>query len=285
MSLICGGIGSLGTAIAGGIIDPARGNTIRRLIATVGTEPSKHRVESALADNSSRLEVLLQDENVRAIQEADVVLLAVKPVKREGFFNAPGIREALRGKLLISILAGISTKELIRLLLGDQQVSSDQLPLQIVRAMPNMAAKIREAVTLFTADLNTLSKDNLEIASWIFNQVGSAQYIAESSFDIAAVLVGCGGSLLLLAIDGLLDAAVAEGLKRSEAQNMVVTSAIGMMKLVPAGDHPSVLREKIASPGGCSIRALLELEKAGVRSAYTGAIMAASEKSRSMSRS
>lgn len=211
--------------------------------------------------------------------------MAIKPVKRAGFFNAPGIREALRGKLLISIMAGISTKELTRLLLGDQQAQCDQAPLQIVRAMPNMAAKIREAVTLFTADLGTLSKDNLDITSWIFNQVGSAQYVEESCFDIAAVLVGCGGSLLLLAVDGLLDAAVAEGLKRSEAQNMVVNSAIGMMKLVPAGDHPSVLREKIASPGGCSIRALLELEKAGVRSAYTGAIMAAAEKSRNMSRS
>jgi pyrroline-5-carboxylate reductase len=96
-------------------------------------------------------------------------------------------------------------------------------------------------------------------------------------------LVGCAGSLLLLAIDGLLDAAVAEGVKRPEVQNLVVNSAIGMMKLVPAGDHPSVLREKIASPGGCSIRALLELEKLGVRSAFTSAILAAAEKSKQMS--
>jgi pyrroline-5-carboxylate reductase len=149
--------------------------------------------------------------------------------------------------------------------------------------MPNMAAKIREATTLYTIGMGKPSEDNLKIVSWVFDQVGQSQLVAESSFDISAVLVGCAGSLLLLAVDGLLDAAVAEGVKRPEAQKMVMNSALGMMKLVPAGDHPSVLREKIASPGGCSIRALLELEKRGVRSAFTDAIMAAAERSKAMS--
>ena len=81
-------------------------------------------------------------------------------------------------------------------------------------------------------------------------------------------------------------AAVAEGIKRPEAQSMVVNSAIGMMQLVPeAGAHPSVLREQIASPGGCSIRALLELERQGVRSSFTSAILAAAERSKQMSSS
>ena len=210
------------------------------------------------------------------------MLLTIKPVKREDFFSPKGVREALRGKLLISIMAGISTTELTRLWVGGEEVQEE--PLQVVRGMPNMAAKIHESVTLYTAP-DGVSKANLDVAAWVFSRVGKAQRVAESSFDIAAVLVGCGGSLLLLAVDGLLDAAVAEGLKRSEAQDMVVDSAIGMMRLVPSGEHPSVLREKIASPGGCSIRALLELERLGVRSAYTSAILAAAERSRNMSKS
>lgn len=213
-----------------------------------------------------------------------MVLFTIKPFKREEVFTTPGVREALRGKLLISIMAGISTQELTRLAIGKHDFSDHQETLQIIRAMPNMAAKIRESSTLYTTRSN-LSSDNLKIASWIFSQVGQAQLVAESSFDISAVIVGCAGSLLLLAVDGLLDAAVAEGVKRPEAQNMVINSALGLMKLVYAGEHPSVLREKIASPGGCSIRALLELEKRGVRSAFADAIMAASERSRSMSKS
>ncbi|KAE8156687.1 pyrroline-5-carboxylate reductase dimerization-domain-containing protein [Aspergillus tamarii] len=275
------GCGTLGTAITAGILDPKERTDlgVKHITATVGTEPSKRRVENTLSQHSSRLTVLTQEENVRAVQAADVVLLAMKPVKRADVFAAPGFKEALQGKLVLSIMAGITTKALSSLALGEDSASNSGSALQCVRAMPNMAAKIREAVTLYTAGPGT-TKENLGIASWVFSQVGEAHIIPESSFDICAVLVGCAGSLLLLAIDGLLDAAVAEGVKRPDMQNLVVNSAIGMMKLVPAGDHPSVLREKIASPGGCSIRALLELEKLGVRSAFTTAIMAAAEKSK-----
>ncbi|KAF4873558.1 Pyrroline-5-carboxylate reductase [Colletotrichum siamense] len=282
------GCGTLGTAIAKGILDPLDKQSIavNWVIATVGTEASKRRVEEELSDSSStRLKVLLQNDNEAAMRDADVVIIATKPVKRSEVFAAQGVKEALRGKLVISIMAGITTKELARLAVGNGESSDDQTSFQAVRVMPNMAAKIREALSLCTADFDTLTDGNKEIATWIFNQVGQSRFIPESSFDISAVLVGCAGSLLLLAVDGLLDAAVAEGVKRPEAQDMAFTSAIGMMKLVPAGNHPSVLREKIASPGGCSIRALLELERLGVRSAYTSAIMAATARSKEMSNS
>ncbi|OQE17765.1 hypothetical protein PENFLA_c023G10414 [Penicillium flavigenum] len=278
------GCGTLGTAIAAGILEPRDKENfeVKRLICTVGTEPSQRRVEAAFSKHKSRVTVFTQEENIRAVQEANVVLLAFKPFKRADVFAVPGFKEALRDKFVLSIMAGITTNELSRLVFGEDHAAGSGASLQSVRAMPNMAARIREAVTLYTPSSAT-SKENIEIASWVLGQVGEAHQIPEKSFDICAVLVGCAGSLLLLAIDGLLDAAVAEGVKRPEVQNLVVNSAIGMMKLVPAGDHPSVLREKIASPGGCSIRALLELEKLGVRSAFTSAILAAAEKSKQMS--
>lgn len=267
------------------MLDPKSndGFGVKHLTATVGTEPSKTRVEEALSASSQRLTVLTKQENVRAVQDAEVVLLAMKPIKRAEVFAEPGFKEALRGKFIVSIMAGITTKEVERLVLGNER-SENEPSIQAVRAMPNMAARIREAVTLYTASVGT-SKENLEIASWIFSQIGEAYEMPEGSFDICAVLVGCAGSLLLLAVDGLLDAAVAEGVRRPEVQNLVVNSAIGMMKLVPSGEHPGVLREKIASPGGCSIRALLELERLGARSAFTTAILAAAAKSKNMSSS
>jgi pyrroline-5-carboxylate reductase len=279
--------GTLGTAIARGILDPLEKDSVqvKRLIATVGTEHSISRVETEFSEHSSRVQVLLATENVRAVHEADVVLLSAKPVKRQEIFDIPGFRDALRGKLLLSIMAGISTKELQRLASGGDEDLERQQPLQAVRTMPNIAAKIREAMSLSTANLDILTTENKKIASWVYQQVGQQKFVPESTFDISAVLVGCAGSLLLLAVDGLLDAAVAEGVKRPEATEMVMNSAIGMMKLIPAGNHPSVLREIIASPGGCSIRALLELEKLGVRSAFTAAIMKAAERSKGMSNS
>ncbi|KAI3018384.1 hypothetical protein CBS147347_9648 [Aspergillus niger] len=279
------GCGTLGTAIADAVLSPNEKTSVsvKRLIATVGTAPSKSRVEEALSQHASKVTVFTCEENSRAVEEADIVILAVKPFKRTDVFSTPGFKEAIAGKLVLSIMAGITLAELSRLTYGEA-ASQRTHSFQVVRAMPNMAARIRQAVTLYTS-CTTVTPDNLEIAAWTFDQIGEVHRIPESSFDICAVLVGCAGSLLLLAIDGLLDAAVAEGVRRPEVQNLVVNSAIGMMKLVPAGDHPGVLREKIASPGGCSIRALLELEKLGVRSAFTSAILAAAEKSKRMSSS
>lgn len=86
---------------------------------------------------------------------------------------------------------------------------------------------------------------------WIFDQVGRTQFVLESRFDIAAVSVGCVGSLIMLAIDRrILDGCVAEGIKRSEAQELVSQAVLGNVKILSAGSHPTLLRELIASPMG-----------------------------------
>lgn len=267
-------------------MDPVdKGNiSVGRLIATVATEQSQRRVKQELLQHSSKVTVLLHQENRRAIEEADVVVVAAKPNKRRDILGAPGVRAALGGKLLISIMAGVSIAELRRVISGNEAQETCEMQLQLVRAMPNMAAKIRQGVTRITADWDTLKEENVQLSSWVFSQIGELSLGAESTFDMSAVLVGCAGSLLLLVIDGLLDAAVMEGIKRSEAQDMVVRSAVGMLNLIPAGHHPSLLREKIASPGGCSIRALVELERQGVRSSFTDAILAAAARSKDVSK-
>jgi pyrroline-5-carboxylate reductase len=114
--ILSGCIGTLGTALATGILAPKDTSdspkfTIKHLIATVGTPSSKQRVETALSEHSARLTVLTQEENVRAAQNADVVLLTVKPIKQEDVFSIPGFKEAIRGKIVISIIAGITTAE------------------------------------------------------------------------------------------------------------------------------------------------------------------------------
>ncbi|KAH6696577.1 pyrroline-5-carboxylate reductase dimerization-domain-containing protein, partial [Leptodontidium sp. MPI-SDFR-AT-0119] len=262
------GCGSIGTAIASGILDASSvdGNIpesevpirISRVIATVETNASRQRVLSSLSQHSQKVDVRLKSENMAALQEADVILFSIKPIKRGEILTEPAAREALRGKLLISVMGGINTSVLHTAINGDGAPSDSDC--QIVRVMPNLAAQIRQAVSLGTSIPGQLTPENSKITEWILSQVGDFQFIPETHFDIASVLVGCSGSLIMLAIDGLLDAAVAEGLKRSEAQPLLVKSIIGLLGLLTTGGgHPSVTREKISSPGGNSIQALLEL--------------------------
>jgi pyrroline-5-carboxylate reductase len=48
--------------------------------------------------------------------------------------------------------------------------------------------------------------------------------------------------------------------------------------------HPVELREQVTSPGGTTIQAIRELERAGVRAAFLNAIQAAVERSRELAR-
>jgi pyrroline-5-carboxylate reductase len=48
------------------------------------------------------------------------------------------------------------------------------------------------------------------------------------------------------------------------------------------GIHPVELREQVTSPGGTTIRAIRELERAGVRAAFLNAIGAAMERSQEL---
>ncbi|WYZ35444.1 hypothetical protein EsH8_X_000091 [Colletotrichum jinshuiense] len=286
------GCGSMGTAIAGGILDAlADTNNVKspimisRLIATVGTDAAKKRVVETLSRHAEKLDIRLRSDNLEVFRQADIIVLSVKPVKWRGIIEEPGMREALGGKLLISIIAGVKTEVLHQAINGSDKATRPQM-CQIVRTMPNMGAQIRRSMTLGTTIPGTVSEQNMETTRWILEQVGKFQLTDEVHFDMSGVLVGCAGSLIMLAVDGLLDAAVSEGLKRSEAQPLVVESAIGMLSLLTRenGGHPSLMRELIASPGGSSIRALLELEKQGVRSAYTEAIIQAAERSKEMSK-
>ena len=253
-------------------------------MATVESEPSKQRVEDVLQHHSQIFSARLGSQNLETVREADVVILAVKPFKRHDVLNNKEIREALRGKLLISIMAGIPTTLLSEVINEDNTMSSTN-PCQVIRAMPNMAARIKQAMTLLTSTPGTVTPENLAIAGWVFSQVGSHKYIPEANFDVAGPIVGCAGSLVALAIDGLLDGAVAEGLKRKDAEMLAVRSAVGMLNLIAeGGTHPSLLREQIASPGGASVRALLKLESYGVRYAYSDALMAAADRMRNMSK-
>lgn len=140
--------GSIGTSTASGILGSlTEGGTGAHVIATVESEQSKQRVESALQRHAQRLSVRRASQNLNAVREADVVILAVKPFKRHDFLGVKEIRQALRGKLLISIMAGIPTA----LLSGVVNEGEASNPCQIIRAMPNMAARIKQAMTLLTS--------------------------------------------------------------------------------------------------------------------------------------
>lgn len=245
--------------------------TPTKFIACVRSERSAARIRSAVEPYPKYPVKILQNDNLTGVKDADVIILGCKPYMLNDVLNVPGMREALRGKLLISVLAGVSTKQIEdTLYLEGSAVASDRC--NIVRAMPNTAAMVREAMTTISIPTPPLPKDWDDLVSWIFTRIGKVVHLLPSQMDVCTALAGSGPAFAALMIEGLADGAVAMGLPRAEAQLMACQVLKGTVSMIESGEHPSIVKEKISSPGGCTIGGLLVLEDAGVRGTVARAV-------------
>jgi pyrroline-5-carboxylate reductase len=210
------------------------------------------------------------------MREADIVLLAFKPYMVDLVLRAKGVREALAGKLVISVLVGSPPKKLEAAIFHAGERREDEAPFYIKRAMLNIAAEFRESMTVI--EKTSMPQEYEDVTDWIFLQLGKIAPVAPDLFDIGGVIAGAAGALLSVAFDGMLDGAVSQGLKRADAKKMLTQSLFSMAKLLEI-EHPAVLREKFSSPKGTTIAGLLSLEEDRVRYAFSKAVIASSKRS------
>lgn len=237
-----------------------------RFIACVKRPESAKRVEEALSTYGQDLETVV-DDNLRGLQEADVVLLGCKPWMFRDILSAEGVKEALKGKLLISILAGVPSEQIEETIYGSPSsgASADESRCTVVRAMPSTAAAVRESMTVIATSTPALPKAQADLITWIFEKVGKVVRLAPTQMDVVTSLCGSGPAFMALIMEAMADGAVAMGLPRAEAQTMAAQTMKGASQLVLNGQHPAILREKTSTPGGCTIGGLLVLEEGAVR--------------------
>ncbi|KAK3177019.1 Pyrroline-5-carboxylate reductase [Lepraria neglecta] len=290
MTLTVLGCGTLGIAILSGILSslsslktPARSTSgtttpsedlpprTPSLFITCITRPqSAKRIKAELSHLTDALSIL-QNENVRGVREADVVLLACKPYNLLAVLQEEGMKEALQGKLLISILAGVPVSQIEDTIYGVG--SNDSLPpdpavdgrCRIVRVMPNTASLICESMTVIATSNPPLPQPLGALVTWIFNRIGRVVHLPPAQMDASTALCGSGPAFFALVLEAMADGAVAMGLPRAEAQLMAAQTMKGTAGLVLNGEHPALVREKVSTPGGCTIGGLLVLEEGRVR--------------------
>ena len=92
-------------------------------------------------------------------------------------------------------------------------------------------------------------------------------------------LSGSGPAFGYVMIEAMSDAGVHLGLSRATATKLAAQTLKGAAEMVlQTGEHPAVLKDRVASPGGTTIAGLVALEEAGGRSALIDAITAAAER-------
>lgn len=114
-----------------------------RFIACVKRHDSAVRVEKALSRYGSCVQVY-ENDNVTGVSQGDVILLCCKPQMCRELLSQ--VRDHLRGKLLVSILAGVTIAQISSCLVPDGIPTSEvhNHGVRIMRVMPNTASKVRE---------------------------------------------------------------------------------------------------------------------------------------------
>lgn len=248
--------------------------TPTRFVACVRRPQSAKRIKIAVAEfpHVAQDVEILQSNNIQGVQQSDVVILGCKPYMVAEILREEGMKEALAGKLLISICAGVPVDQISDALYSKpyaEAMKSESSPCTICRVMPNTAALVRESMTVIATSNPPLPDHYQKLTDWIFTRVGRTVHLPPSMMDVSTALCGSGPAFLAMYLESLADGAVAMGLPRAEAQTMAAQTMRGTAGLVLNGEHPALVREKVCTPGGCTIGGLIELEEGGVRGAVS----------------
>jgi pyrroline-5-carboxylate reductase len=205
------------------------------------------------------------EDNASAVEHADVVVLAIKPqmLVRVGREIAGAMGE---GKLVISIIAGATTRALTNVL-GHRQV---------VRSMPNTPAQLGRGMTVWyaTPEVTDTQRDQTRV---LLGSLGvQLEVDDEKLVAMATAVSGTGPTYVFLVMEALIDAAVHLGFPRHMAHDLVIETLEGSTLFAKSsGMHPAQLRNMVTSPGGTSAAALHELESGRLRTVLSEAVWAA----------
>ncbi|MES9867731.1 MAG: pyrroline-5-carboxylate reductase [Candidatus Thiodiazotropha sp. LLP2] len=260
------GGGNMATSLIGGLIaDDYDCNAI-----TV-SDPDTDK----LSQLAARYGVTTEPDNEQAVQQAQIVVLAVKPQILESVALNLAKSLQLSKPLIISIAAGITATDLENWLGGNQAV---------VRSMPNTPAMIQSGATGLYAspEVNESQRNQAES---ILRAVGLTRWVEdESLIDAVTAVSGSGPAYFFLVMEAIEESAKSMGLDEESARLLTLQTALGAARMaIESSDSPAMLRQKVTSPGGTTEQALGILEKGGLRELFKDALQGAKERSHELS--
>lgn len=218
--------------------------------------------------------VCFADSVKSCLKDAELVFVCVKPAHIDGLLQeirAVGLKPET---LLISIAAGVRV-ERFTAILGD---------IPMVRTMPNLPAMVGEGLT-------GIYYHNMAGAEWqkkkedvesLFALLGAIRvFPAETYIDKMIAVTSSSPAYVCLFIEALADGAVQLGFSRDDAYLMAEQAVLGSAKyLRDTGTHPAVMKDRVCSPAGTTIEAVVSLEETGLRHCVLEAMKKCDEKTR-----
>ncbi len=200
----------------------------------------------------------VSDNNIVAIYDADIVVLAVLPQQLKKVLEEIASSIDPEKQLVISVVSGVTCAD-VRKEIGNN--------VQVIRAMPNTAIAIGQSMTCIASD-NAIEKNMKEVTT-LFETVGAVVTINEDLMTSATALCACGIAFFLRSIRAASQGGVEIGFHAHDALKMAVQTAKGAADLLLLKQsHPESEIDKVTSPKGCTIAGLNEMEHNGFSSAF-----------------
>jgi pyrroline-5-carboxylate reductase len=264
------GVGNIGASILRGLLAAADGSKQSERIF-IG-DIKKETLSSFSFESEEASQVSVCESNGEVAEKSDVIILAVKPNDVPGVVGeiAPFITGS---KMVVSVAAGVPTSAIERDL-GEGK--------KVIRVMPNIGVLVGESVTAICKGTYAGDDDEAQ-AKAILDELGAVYSVKEGDIDIITGLSGSGIAFFAAVIEAMAEGGVYEGLPYDVALAISAQTALGAAKMILAGDSPSSITHRTASPGGTTIRGLYAMDAGGVKAAMMAAVSEATKRAREIS--
>jgi pyrroline-5-carboxylate reductase len=253
------GCGNIGLSILQGLLK-------REAIPAKNITATRRNIEELDCLKGSGVQLI--SDNIRAVEESELIIIAVKP------YNIVNVLEELKDhfspgrNILISITAG-TTIEKIKGVIGSA--------VPVFRAMPNISASVGKSVTCICHD--GANSEDIESVKLLFNMIGTTMIIEEELMESATILGACGVAYVLRFIRAMIQGGIQIGFDAATASAIVNQTVKGAAELlIERHQHPEFEIDKVTTPKGCTIVGLNEMEHNGFSSSLIKGLVASFER-------
>lgn len=161
---------------------------------------------------------------------------------------------ALQGKILVSLIGGVSVAKLQDAIFHKHPSKTEAEKAEhchVLRVTPSVAAAVCESLSLISEEPDRRYPPAvLNDVYSLFLRVGQVKLWPEHLQPAGATIASCSPAFFSVALEGVVESAVREGVERKEAVQMAALSMLGLSKLLTEGESPHEVRRKVATPGG-----------------------------------
>jgi pyrroline-5-carboxylate reductase len=203
-------------------------------------------------------------DNQALLDRSDVAIVSVRPE------DLPGIEATAEGKLIVSVMAGITLAELSRRFRTDR----------VIRTLPNAGAEVRKSYTPWIAS-EAVTDDDRRIVCRILEACGTADEVPrESDIDYFTGMTGSGPAFPALLAAAMMEDAVRRGIDPGVARRAVNAVLVGTGRLVELRDeNPPDLVQVFLDYRGTTAAAVAAMRASGFAASVSDGLEAAFQKS------